>query len=458
MYVFVVFVLLKSEACWKRDRCVAIFYRIHPPKMSGFQKLLGPNQLMKLKEHKYSCVNYSFLDPYMNPFWIWLVDRCPQSIHPNSLTVGGLAVNAVTTLLLVWCSPDAITPAPAWTYLVCALGIFVYQTLDAMDGKHARKTGTSSQLGELFDHGCDSLSTLFVTIGVCVAIQLGTSPLWLCYYVFAAAGIFYLAHWQTFVTGSLQFGRFEVTEIQFLCVSLHLISTVFGSDAWNTYVPLVGITLRGVTVWIMVIGTILNTLTKLTTIFSGGPGLNGSAVGNMSILSPAWPLVFWLYSAYYVHQNSQTVSEHPLLFIFAWGIVMSKLTNRLVIAHLTQSEMTFLDTAFIIPLIMMARIYWNTFGWIPDYFLLWACVIHVSFDLGLYLTRMCIEIRDFLSIRVFSMAPVPVATGMNAPIGGQHPPPRRSVPSRINVKDGAGRVPLSPQSSRSMGTSATLPR
>ena len=52
----------------------------------------------------------------------------------------------------------------------------------------------------------------------------------------------------------------------------------------------------------------------------------------MSILSPAWPLVFWLYSAYYVHQNSQTVSEHPLLFIFAWGIVMSKLTNRLVVS------------------------------------------------------------------------------------------------------------------------------
>jgi len=35
----------------------------------------------------------------------------------------------------------------------------VYQSLDAIDGKQARRTGTSNPLGELFDHGCDSIST-----------------------------------------------------------------------------------------------------------------------------------------------------------------------------------------------------------------------------------------------------------------------------------------------------------
>lgn len=96
--------------------------------------------------------------------------------------------------------------------------------------------------------------------------------------------------------------RFEVTEIQFLCIGLHLISTICGSDVWNigvrllTYsvpllyenhvciyrllqIPLAGITLRGVTVWIMVLGTIINMLTKLAVILGGGPGRNGSAVG-----------------------------------------------------------------------------------------------------------------------------------------------------------------------------------
>ena len=42
---------------------------------------------------------------------------------------------------------------------MCGFGLFVYQSLDAIDGKQARRTGSSSPLGELFDHGCDSIST-----------------------------------------------------------------------------------------------------------------------------------------------------------------------------------------------------------------------------------------------------------------------------------------------------------
>lgn len=38
------------------------------------------------------------------------------------------------------------------------IGLFVYQSLDAIDGKQARRTGMSGPLGELFDHGtCDTL-------------------------------------------------------------------------------------------------------------------------------------------------------------------------------------------------------------------------------------------------------------------------------------------------------------
>lgn len=33
------------------------------------------------------------------------------------------------------------------------IGLFVYQSLDAIDGKQARRTGMSGPLGELFDHG-----------------------------------------------------------------------------------------------------------------------------------------------------------------------------------------------------------------------------------------------------------------------------------------------------------------
>lgn len=42
---------------------------------------------------------------------------------------------------------------PRWTFLYAAWSIFIYQTLDAIDGKQARRTNSSSPLGQLFDHG-----------------------------------------------------------------------------------------------------------------------------------------------------------------------------------------------------------------------------------------------------------------------------------------------------------------
>jgi len=42
---------------------------------------------------------------------------------------------------------------PSWVYYTTAILQFIYQTLDAVDGKHARQTKSSSPLGQLFDHG-----------------------------------------------------------------------------------------------------------------------------------------------------------------------------------------------------------------------------------------------------------------------------------------------------------------
>ena len=40
-----------------------------------------------------------------------------------------------------------------WVYLMNAAAVFSYMHLDCIDGKQARRTGSSSPLGQLFDHG-----------------------------------------------------------------------------------------------------------------------------------------------------------------------------------------------------------------------------------------------------------------------------------------------------------------
>lgn len=64
-------------------------------------RLLLPDQLKRLSEHKYSVENISLLDPFLQPWWCWLVSKTPLWMAPNLITIIGLAVNIVTALVLI---------------------------------------------------------------------------------------------------------------------------------------------------------------------------------------------------------------------------------------------------------------------------------------------------------------------------------------------------------------------
>ena len=65
--------------------------------------------------------------------------------------------------------------SPSWVYFVFSVAVIMYQTLDAMDGKQARRTNSSSPLGQLFDHGCDAMSAVCMCIAACSALGLGAT-------------------------------------------------------------------------------------------------------------------------------------------------------------------------------------------------------------------------------------------------------------------------------------------
>lgn len=69
--------------------------------------ILTDQQLKRLNEHKYSASGDTLLDPFMQKFWRWIVEKFPTWVAPNLMTVIGLIVNALTTLILIYYSPDA---------------------------------------------------------------------------------------------------------------------------------------------------------------------------------------------------------------------------------------------------------------------------------------------------------------------------------------------------------------
>ncbi|XP_050041306.1 cholinephosphotransferase 1 isoform X3 [Dermacentor andersoni] len=367
--------------------------------------ILTQQQLKRLSEHKYSCSGSSFADPFMQPFWNWVTSKCPFWLAPNLMTLSGLFVNIATSLVLVWYSPTATQEVPRWAFLLCALGLFVYQTLDACDGKQARRTGTNTPLGELFDHGCDSISTVFVALAVCIAVKLGSYPGWMFFQCFVAITLFYCAHWQTYVSGTLRFGKFDVTEAQFSVMMIHIISALFGPDIWATKLPLFNVELRLLPVATALSVSAIMWYADIMVILSGGVGKNGSTVAGTSVLSPSIPIALVVVPAFIIYQKSSTsiYENHPCLYIIAFGMVAAKVTNRLVVAHMCRSEMDYMDSALLGPGMLFLNQYFNTF--INEYIILLVCLVYSVADLLHYSVIVCNQICAHLQIPLLRIVP-----------------------------------------------------
>lgn len=52
-------------------------------------------------------------------------------------------------------------------------GVFWYQTIDAIDGKHARRTDNCSPLGQLLDHNLDQITFTVIMVSACSVLQVG---------------------------------------------------------------------------------------------------------------------------------------------------------------------------------------------------------------------------------------------------------------------------------------------
>ncbi|XP_043867271.1 cholinephosphotransferase 1 isoform X7 [Drosophila mojavensis] len=382
------------------------------------QRILSPQQLRKLSEHKYSCFSASLLDPLLQPWWNWLVAQTPLWLAPNLITIVGLILNIVTTLILICYSPNGVEPPPRWTCFLCALGLFVYQSLDSIDGKQARRTNTSSPLGELFDHGCDSISTIFVALSACISCQLGHYPNWLFFQCFCAIALFYCAHWQTYVSGTMRFGRIDVTEAQFSIIAIHLVSAILGPEIWLTKIPILGVSWNYTILVFITFGYTLNIINFQKMFIEGGSGKNGSSVAGTSVLSPSIPLTLVVLPALMIAQKSpdNIFTEHASVFILAFGMVAAKITNKLVIAHMTKAEMEYLDWSLLGPALLFLNQYFNCI--VPEIWLLWFTLAWGTQDLLRYCAQVCLEICQHLRIDLFRI-PYSAKVSSTSSVGSQ---------------------------------------
>jgi ethanolaminephosphotransferase len=116
--------------------------------------------LKALNEYKYAGQDKSLTSKYvLNPFWTKLATLFPENMAPNLITLTGFSFVVFNFITLLIYTPTLVDPCPPWVYASWGVGLFLYQTFDAIDGKQARRLGLSGPLGECFDHGVDALNT-----------------------------------------------------------------------------------------------------------------------------------------------------------------------------------------------------------------------------------------------------------------------------------------------------------
>jgi ethanolaminephosphotransferase len=201
---------------------------------AGFQSLKG---------FQFSSVDHSPIYRYiLSPLASFLVDRVtPATIAPNSITLFGFFW-MIASYCLIWYFCPNIGNAmsdenfPSWIFLFNGIAMLIYQTLDNMDGKQARKTNSSSPLGLLFDHGCDALN---VVIGMTNwSCAMGLSPAvdarLIALVVLSGMTTFYLTTWEEYHTGTMVMAFFNgPTEGILFGVFVSFISSFIGSHFWH---------------------------------------------------------------------------------------------------------------------------------------------------------------------------------------------------------------------------------
>ncbi|KAL3232466.1 Uncharacterized protein RNJ44_04382 [Nakaseomyces bracarensis] len=321
--------------------------------------------IANLKYYKYQSEDRSLISNYiLKPYWRWFAQLFPVTMAPNLVTLSGLGFIVINVLTVLYYDPLLKEDSPRWTYFSYAIGLFMYQTFDACDGMHARRTGQSSPLGELFDHCIDSINTTLSLFPVSsmlgsgyTFLLIGTQFLVLCN--------FYLSTWEEFYTHRLFLSEFSgpVEGILMLVVQF-ILCGIFGPQViWHTKIIDIPLLFKGSekftieTVHLMVafsvVALMFNILAASANVFkyfkehnkkNDKALLEAEKKESMIALVP--------YFVYFTFVFAIVLVDNDFIsfpYVISVGLTMAFVVGRMIVAHLTRQKFPLINFPMFIP-------------------------------------------------------------------------------------------------------------
>ncbi|KPM40443.1 hypothetical protein AK830_g6088 [Neonectria ditissima] len=306
-------------------------------------------ELPALREYKYSSVDRSLLSKYvLKPFYTHVVIKCfPMSMAPNLITLTGFSFVIANFLTMLWYNPTLDQDCPPWVYYSWALGLFLYQTFDAVDGSQARRTGQSGPLGELFDHGVDALNTSLEVLIFAASQNMGQSWYTVAT-LFASLCTFYVQTWETYHTKTLTLGVVNgpVEGVIIIVGVFALTGYMGGAHFWQQSmlhtlgvpeslgIP-AAIYNRSFTEWYLVQGTVVvvfNTIESSLNVIRVRRGRGDRSRGALLGLAPFFSV--WAVIVAYLYLQPKIRECHLIPFALFAGLVNAYSVGQIITAHL----------------------------------------------------------------------------------------------------------------------------
>ena len=322
--------------------------------LSQHKEMYEPERAAGLRSYRYKGVDKSPISKYiLTPYWNWAVTLLPIWMAPNLVTLLGFMFMIAAYFVVITLIPDLKTEIHPAFYFFFAACFWIYSTMDNIDGKQARRTNSSSPLGELFDHGCDALNC---PIGSFIHIDsMGLGYSWRSLLVLSlSCWAFYLPTWEEYHTGVLYLGYVNgPTEGLLTVITTIIISGVFGPSIWFKELEILSKSvylIDLVTIGFVALFALYYVPSCLWTVYCEcrKKGISfGEAILQLFPMTIGTLAVgLWLSSR---HSSVQT--NNFIVFFTTVGIVFGKMATKIIYAHVAKCPFP-LYTGMMLPLLI----------------------------------------------------------------------------------------------------------
>mmetsp|Transcript_62273 Transcript_62273/g.115581 ORF Transcript_62273/g.115581 Transcript_62273/m.115581 type:complete len:382 (-) Transcript_62273:53-1198(-) len=367
----------------------------------AFAPVLTAEGLEHIANYKYVPSPYTALDWALQPAWNYLVTWLPRRMAPNLVTLSGLIPVLLAYLSLCLSVPTLSQPPPWWSMLLFSVASIFYFAMDNLDGKQARRTGSSSPLGHLFDHGVDTLVVVpyhaFIVLGV---VRMGASRGSLASQLVVQVS-FFLAQWAERHTTVCPTAG--ISEMCLMSSALALAVGLLPQEAlegiFSIKVPGVGVDLRSaLIIALSVNGAVYLTYFVTSTLRSLHGDRGRCSIATLELI----PVAFTVAAAALWPQA--VVEEAALSILIITGLLMFFLTSQIIVFSMAEQPFPLHQRAVMAysMLSISARCGWLE-GHAPT--CLWLAACATILCVGCWVAVVMCQIKARLGIFAFTIQP-----------------------------------------------------